>query len=50
MLVSAQRLSNGLFGALSGPTEPDPGGPNQSIGKKDTDTEENATPLRLVAV
>jgi len=34
MLVSAQRLSNGLFGALPGPTEPDPGEPNQSTGKR----------------
>lgn len=41
MLVSAERLSTGLFGVLPGPTTPDPNEPNHSHGKKDADMEDN---------
>ena len=50
MLTSAQRLSNGLFGATSEPTDPDPNEPNQSVEEKGADAKANVIQLHAVAV
>lgn len=50
MLVSADRLSRGLFGTAIEPTDPDPNAPNQSTEEQRMDTKDNITPLHLAAV
>jgi hypothetical protein len=50
MLISAERLSTGLFGTLPGPANPDSGKPNQNTGEKDAVTEDNVTPLHFITV
>lgn len=50
MLVSAERLSNGLFGTLPEPTNPGPNEPNQGIKENSTDVKDTGPQLHLVAV
>lgn len=50
MLVSAQRLSNGLFGTMPAPINPGPDDPKQNAYKENMDAKDNITQLHLVAI
>jgi integrase len=50
MLVSAERLSNGLFGSLSESTDPDPNEPIQNVNKNSMDEKNKVAKLNLVTV